>query len=823
MKTLRFKTNSRHISQLGRELVTDFVTALVELIKNSYDADAYGVKLVLDKPNTPESKIILIDTGTGMTQREFEDKWMVIGTNNKVTEPYSPKGRKKAGKKGIGRFSVERLAEKVSIYSFTDTESPYKVAINWNSFEEINVSALVQRIDILKNHQDSSAAKFICNQLEYFFITEKVAEEDKNQVYDILGHKKLDYTMFFDAFLLDCLKEKAIPILEKYENMVQLVEEIESKLETITIDDEPEAFSMLYDLYSKYQLAEPKTGMILVMEGLRDEWKQKDIDKLQKELRLLVAPNLIENDPFKIDLVAADFKIDEMVLVNDILDYRYAKVEAKIYNQAKSIYISYLDKEGKTDFISEEYEQPLLCGNVEAEIYFFLRDANNLSNAGAGYNFRFALKVLDTYCGIKIYRDNFRVKPYGEVGNDWLFLDQKKVKDTHGYLVGNNQVIGVVKIGDIENPLLVDATNREGIIENEAYEQLINFLTKCTNLISDVRRKAYLEEQETERALVAEKEKIDAQFDDVKKQYQESSFIKQIEAVAKIENENEIPEKMEQLAKAYIEDAEKKKADIQKLQKDYDSHYNKAKQIYQNRIEFQESELNLYKNLASLGMLTGSFGHETSDIVSRIQASLHLVKVYLDNGIDATEIKNVIGIVDGDFSRIYAYSNLIVNFLRKRKRENLTDIYFKNVLTEIMGFYEAIVSPFNVNLKWNCEEEVLYRMKQIDLESIIINMITNAFEQVKGKQTRQITITIENSPLEIVMLFEDSGDGVPKGKEKDIFRPFETTKEEGIGLGLNIVKDIVDKYKGDIVVDRSELLKGAKFIIILPKGDNENE
>ena len=44
MKKLQFKTNSRHISQLGRELVTDFVTALVELIKNSYDADAYGVK-----------------------------------------------------------------------------------------------------------------------------------------------------------------------------------------------------------------------------------------------------------------------------------------------------------------------------------------------------------------------------------------------------------------------------------------------------------------------------------------------------------------------------------------------------------------------------------------------------------------------------------------------------------------------------------------------------------------------------------------------------------------------------------------------------------
>ena len=173
MKKLRFRTNSRHISQLGRELVTDFVTALVELIKNSYDADAYGVKIILDKPNTPESKIILIDTGSGMTQEDFENRWMVIGTNNKVTEPFSAKGRKKAGKKGIGRFSVERIAEKVSVYSFTNTEHPYKVKINWNSFEDINIVALNQRINILKDHEDSAAAKYISGQLEYFLLDRK--------------------------------------------------------------------------------------------------------------------------------------------------------------------------------------------------------------------------------------------------------------------------------------------------------------------------------------------------------------------------------------------------------------------------------------------------------------------------------------------------------------------------------------------------------------------------------------------------------------------------------------------------------------------------
>ena len=821
MKKLRFRTNSRHISQLGRELVTDFVTALVELIKNSYDADAYGVKIILDKPNTPESKIILIDTGSGMTQEDFENKWMVIGTNNKVTEPFSAKGRKKAGKKGIGRFSVERIAEKVSVYSFTDTEQPYKVKINWNSFEDINIAALNQRINILMDHEDPSAAKYISSQLEYFFITDKVDEVDKNLVVTLMGGSAFDYPIFYDINTLIKLQKKIVPILKKYEDIEQLVEDIESSLEIIDIQNETVAFSMLDELYQRYELPDPQTGMILVMQGLRDEWKQKDIDKLQKELRLLVAPDLIEQDPFVIELNAPEFRIEDIVLINEILDSRYAKVDAKIYDNAKKIYISYKDKDGKTDLIEEELEQPLLCGDVYAEVYFFLRDANNLTNAGAGYNFRFALKMLDTYCGIKIYRDNFRVKPYGDIGNDWLFLDQKKVKDTHGYLVGNNQVIGVVKIGDVANPLLVDATNREGIIENEAYEQLINFLTKCTNLISDVRRKAYLADQENEKKLAAEKEKIDAQFDNVKKQYQDNPFMKQIEEVTQTTDHKAIPEKLEQLAKAYIEDSEKKKADIQKLQNDYDHHYSETKRIYQDKINFQESELNLYKNLASLGMLTGSFGHETSDIVSRIQTSLHLINVYLDKDVDKNQIKDVVSIVSGDFGRIYAYSNLIVNFLRKRKREVTADIDFGSVLAEVTGFYRGIVNSFNVTLDTKCEQQIIYAMKQIDLESIIINMVTNAFEQVKGKQIRQIRISIEQSLSHIILNFEDSGDGVPKGKENDIFRPFETTKEEGIGLGLNIVKDIVENYGGEIKVERSETLHGAKFVVLLPKGGNE--
>lgn len=372
MKKLQFKTNSRHISQLGRELVTDFVTALVELIKNSYDADAYGVKVILDKPNTPQSRIILIDTGTGMTQSEFENKWMVIGTNNKVTEPYTHNGRKKAGKKGIGRFSVERLAEKVRIFSFPEFESPYRVDINWNSYEEINIPALTQRIGILKDHQESSAAKFICNQLDYFMVTDKIFQEDKAIVESIFGTRNFEYPMFYSSDALRLLEDKVVPIIKKYENIELLIGDVSSSLDTIDLQKESEIFNMLVELYNKYNLSEPQTGMVFITEGLRDEWRQRDIDKLQKELRLLVAPDFIESDPFKIELVAPAFKVEDMVLVNEILDLRYAKIDAEIFDNAQKSRITYIDKGGKTDTAEENYETPLLCGNLKVEIYFFL-------------------------------------------------------------------------------------------------------------------------------------------------------------------------------------------------------------------------------------------------------------------------------------------------------------------------------------------------------------------------------------------------------------------------------------------------------------------
>lgn len=802
-RNLYFKTNSRHIGQLGRELVTDFVTALVELVKNSYDADAGSVQIRIENANTPYSRIMVTDTGSGMTQEEFEKKWMVIGTSNKVSAPYTPKGRKRTGKKGIGRFSVERLAERVTIYSYNGNED-FKVSINWNRYEEISAEALKQRIRILKERKDVSAAKFIANQLEFFLLLEDIDEHDREivkQYAEIVNN----YELLFQKSVLEDIEKLVIPVLENQEGREYGIEEIGNPLEQITDKNIEKSYVLLEKLRVREKGAGKDnkiTGMVLVLDRLRDNWRQKDVDKLQKELRLLVAPDFIEKDPFYIELVADQFSIPEEMSINDILHMSYARLEADIMNEGKRSAIIYRDNDGNKREIMDQYEIPLLCGDISFKLYYFLRDAVHMKNET--YDYRFALRILDTYCGIKIYRDNFRVKPYGEIGNDWLELDKSKVKDTHGYRVGNNQTVGVIKISDRTNPLLIDATNREGIIENQAYEQLKEFILKCIQIISDVRREAF-EKTKSELEKAKEEKKKYRQKEEKQKREQEKRF-----------NETMALMKSGAAVKEVQSAFERWKEDEERYQKEKEEQYEQTENAYQKVLEYQENELSMYKNLATLGILTGNFGHETQDIISRIGNSIAYFEALIPT-IENRYFGNITGILKSDFARIEGYSSMIVEFLRKHKRDVKENLNFAVVLNDICHLYLGMLQEFRIELSWKAQNEMSFTMRQIDLESIIINMITNAFEQLKSSSARAINIQFRQDQENLFLEFEDSGRGVSADKREEIFRAFVTTKEDGIGLGLNIVKDIVLSYGGTIRVLDSEKLGGAKFLIHFKK------
>ena len=135
----RFDVNAFRL--LGRELITDRITALVELVKNAYDANA--TKVFVEFHNVgrinPNSRIVIRDNGIGMSLDDVENKWMVVGTKSKRVSSFSPPPfkRKYIGEKGIGRFAVDKLGGCLNMTTKTkDSNEELEVKIDWEDYED---------------------------------------------------------------------------------------------------------------------------------------------------------------------------------------------------------------------------------------------------------------------------------------------------------------------------------------------------------------------------------------------------------------------------------------------------------------------------------------------------------------------------------------------------------------------------------------------------------------------------------------------------------------------------------------------------------------
>src|SRR5436189_1112990 len=110
---VRFSVDAGLINRLGRELVARQETAVSELVKNAYDADATWVELSFEDGEKPGGTLKLEDDGSGMNRRELINGFMRLSSTDKVDNPISPLfKRRRAGQKGIGRFAAQRLGNK---------------------------------------------------------------------------------------------------------------------------------------------------------------------------------------------------------------------------------------------------------------------------------------------------------------------------------------------------------------------------------------------------------------------------------------------------------------------------------------------------------------------------------------------------------------------------------------------------------------------------------------------------------------------------------------------------------------------------------------
>jgi signal transduction histidine kinase len=221
-------------------------------------------------------------------------------------------------------------------------------------------------------------------------------------------------------------------------------------------------------------------GTSLRISGLRTAWTERMFRRLTTRLARLCSP-FEKLDGFVIRLESDEFPDYAGELAGGFLDNAPYQIDAA-FDGEDTLDIQ-LGRRGATSrpWIDP---RPLRCGPVRARIFAFDLETEALASIGPRIEVRAWLRE---WSGVSVYRDGFRVWPYGEPHDDWLRLDQRRVNNPVVRL-SNNQVVGFVEISRDLNPELRDQTNREGLLHNEAFDDLRRFIHVVLEILESDRQ-----------------------------------------------------------------------------------------------------------------------------------------------------------------------------------------------------------------------------------------------------------------------------------------------------------------------------------------------
>lgn len=192
---VRFSVDADIITRLGHELVARQETALSELVKNAYDADATKVELIFLDSKSVGGTLIINDNGCGMTREQLINGFMRISSNDKVLRPVSELyRRKRAGRKGIGRFAVQRLGEKLTIITKSSkSDLAYRVNFDWTLYKgNSDITNISNSIDV-DNRTDEGTTLIISDLKDVW--TEKSVQRVYRYLMGILQPLESDISM----------------------------------------------------------------------------------------------------------------------------------------------------------------------------------------------------------------------------------------------------------------------------------------------------------------------------------------------------------------------------------------------------------------------------------------------------------------------------------------------------------------------------------------------------------------------------------------------------------------------------------------------------
>jgi PAS domain S-box-containing protein len=241
----------------------------------------------------------------------------------------------------------------------------------------------------------------------------------------------------------------------------------------------------------------------------------------------------------------------------------------------------------------------------------------------------------------------------------------------------------------------------------------------------------------------------------------------------------------------------------------------KLNQELENRVEERTYQLRAaqerlirQEKLAAVGKIAGTISHELRNPLGAIGNSIYFLNMKLS---DADEkVRKHIGSIQNAVDRARRIITDLLDFTRIKQPDFITG----DIVPIIKVALAQVTMPPGINARFDAQPaSILIKMDPALLQQAFINLITNAVQAMQ--QGGSIVITLSTSEDRAIILFQDSGVGIPKENMAHLFEPLFSTKKAGIGLGLSLVKDIVDKHEGSITVE-SEVNQGTTFQLSFP-------
>lgn len=707
-----FKSRANLIKIIGKELISSEIIAIIEVIKNSYDADATEVNINLTDIFSEKGIIEIIDNGLGMDYNTITTVWMEPATPNKFKKENKFSRcfqRRILGEKGIGRFAVHRLGNQIDLISRASIDcfskfdhNETKVVINWNDFTED----------------------------KYFEKVPVTISEDKPEVFKESSgtYLKISNITPWNEKMLKLVIQK----IKSLESPAVLTKEIRQKIRNLNNKQDP--------------------GFVINFRS-----NNKEILKIIEEVENV---NSVLNKSFyKFSALIDENGLAEYSYSFNRPDYQYIKRNLSDKCDITENNIEYFNKlkiELKNNNIELKDTMP---GPFIVEFYAWDLEPSALKIAGLSTIYR---SLIRPNSGIRIYRDGFRVWPYGEEDDDWLGLDLKRLNFPKERTVSRNQIIGFVFISADDNPELRDQSNREGLQKNLQYNIFYELLLGTLN----------------EFALLRKQDKI------------------KLEKL--IENDK-------------IEDSVFTSIDRLKIKisdnKHNELYHDDVISIENNYKERINDVLERYMLAAAIGISYSLPVHEMklrlktiNDIAKELQNNPTLQDKYLRElfiVIKDTQdtVKAISSIMSRQKKRDMDLSEIVNNcFILKEKElnNNGIDFYCKKIKSIYINAVPSLISSALLNLIDNSIYWIKVKRKKVN--------------NVKFKGLIQIENGIEKERPYIRVI--DNGTGIKDSLEL-IIEPYYSRKSDGLGLGLYLTNEIILRNNGYLKAYNND--QGATF------------